>query len=274
MSISDIDFDDVSGKPGHRWEHELTHELAHHVSHRLPVGEAWLLLHEFDSGGLIPDLLAVRLDLPRLAARTDLGVDRPLRVRELELLRLLRSDRWCSFSTCVAQLRTTAGTARRTVRDLEAIGLVENEDSRLRRTKPIGSVISRIISFESKLRSWRKALVQARGHRHFAHQSWVAIDRPTAAEHAAAFARAGVGLMESSGAGAFQSVVPAKVGHRPTPLSRLRVSELVFAALRGVHLRKLPEARLPGGAARCADRELPRLFGLPSKTLPPGLRVA
>ncbi len=230
---------------------------------------SWLLLPEH-AAGRIPDLLVARIDQLAVAARVKGGWDRPLRKRELAALRALRADR--STSTATVALRTFVGTdaARRVLRGLVADGFVKQTDrDAFRRVAPIAPLVSRLVAIEFKRSKWRDALVQARAHASFAHESWVAFDAAFAPRFDRArpyFKTCGIGLVAVDSQTGESRTYARSTRRTPDALNVAVVGESILARIQGRALTQLPQTRLPSASGSSAGPERFSLHGSPGRT--------
>lgn len=222
------------------------------VSHS---GGHWLVIDEHLVGTRIPDLLAARVNLDEFQARIRAEQWKSLTASELRTLALLRQDRPTRVSTVSAAIGHTDDAARRLLRRLEDLGYVSQHGARgFRRLRTRYKLFNRLIAVEAKLRDWRRALVQARSHRAFAQECYVAFDAAYAArfESAAAYFRAsGTGLLAVRQPDEVLSILRARGSRGFDPNSFAFAGEQLWLRLQGV-TRSLPQTRLPNAAALIA----------------------
>ncbi len=209
--------------------------------------ETWVTLEEQRMHSRIADLVIVRLDIPTLIARRDGGWLQPLRLSELRVLATLRGDRATTLATVAARAKLEPDNATRILQGLVRTGFIAREGPSYRRLVPLSALAQRVVSFEAKRSEPRRALAQARAHRAWADETYVALD----ARHAGRFEafeeqyrRAGVGLIELDRA---RSVIPlfSHVRRRPNRLEARLIGEQALGRLLGLPMGDRPELRLP-----------------------------
>jgi DNA-binding MarR family transcriptional regulator len=128
-------------------------------------------------GTRIPDLLAARVELRAFRARIGAEQWEPLTEGEIVALANLRRDRTTSVQALAAHIGYTTDTTLRLLRRLEHLGYASESRGRgFRKIRGRYKVFSRLVAVEAKLHDWRRALVQARAHRSFAQECYVAFD--------------------------------------------------------------------------------------------------
>lgn len=234
--------------------------------------DLWVCVTEHQADTRIADLVLARVDSDALFERLQTEVIRPLTRPELAALAALRAD--CGTSLALIAERTRVGrqTVIRTLKRLEADGFVERTASnawtpRLR----VRRVVSRFLSFEAKRSDWRRALTQARAHRLFANEAYVAFDAVFARRFEQGkpyFRTAGIGLFGlHADKTEVRQLVPGRSGRPLDAISAALAGEEVLARLLGLRAKPLPQARLPNGEARTWGRATPTLVGAGSTAL-------
>jgi hypothetical protein len=233
--------------------------------------DTWVVLHEQETYGRIPDLVLARIDMDALEERVRGGWDRPLRRPEVAALRVLRPDRPATLAYVAARLFVGAVAARRVLRGLVAEGFADElRPGMFVRLAPAAPIVTRFVSFEAKLSDWRSALSQARSHAGFAHESWVAFDAAFAPVFGRAqeyFALDGVGLLSLDSSTERVRTVVRSSRRAPDTFRMALVGESVLAALQGRTLKPPPQTRLPGVSGSTADRGALSVHGPLSGTL-------
>jgi hypothetical protein len=218
-------------------------------------GEHWLVIDEHLVGTRIPDLIAARVDLRALRARIRAEQWEPLKSGELQVLSQLRRDRSTTVLTVSAAVGYTGDAVRRLLRRLEQLGYVTQDGpQRFRRVRPRYKLFNRFIAVEAKLRDWRRALVQARSHRSFAQECYVAFDAAYAARFGAAerhFQGSGIGLLAVHSPDLAIRILRPRASRTFDPNAFALAGEQLWMRLQGV-TRPLPQTRLPGAAALIA----------------------
>jgi hypothetical protein len=256
-----------------RTEADMLPQLATAVLNRFSMaGGQWLVIDEHLVASKIPDLLVARVNVEILRARVDLGLIRPLTATQITLLRSLRTDRAASDDLIASATRVGLETVRRNLRTLLADGYVIQPRAKVYRRATVAvPLFDRVVTIEAKLRDWRRALVQARAHRAFANETYVAFDsryEERFLRSAQAFESSGVGLIAvESGNGTTRWITRSRPHRRTDPVSVALAGEQLLAQLQGQSLTPLPQSRLPGAAALSAHRGQHRSLGRYSRTL-------
>jgi hypothetical protein len=223
----------------------------------------WLVLEEQLLHSRIADLLLVRMDIEAIRARVDGGFGRPLALNELRLLRAMRPDRATSLAVVATQARMPEARAVAGLRRLASDGFVHREARGFyRRLVPVRPLAPRVITFEAKRSDPRGALTQARAHRMWANEAYVAFDAQYAARFRAMqpqYARAGIGLLELSPV-SWDRVLRSRPQSRARRLETALVGERVLGRLLGLPAGDRPERRLAHGARLSAESP-PLLIG-------------
>jgi len=220
--------------------------------------EPWMVVTEHRADTRIPDLVLARLNEAAVEARIKAGCTRPLRRKELAALLSLRLDCGTAFERVAAEAFVTPPSLRRTFRDLEADGFVHRTARDCwRRSVPLQPLVTRFVSFEAKRSDWRGALAQARVHRLFSNEAYVAFDASFARRFErgiAYYKNSGIGLIAlGAEPGSVRRLLRGRRGRPLDQLSALLAGEEVWARLQGI-TRQLPQTRLPNAAAPNADR--------------------
>ncbi len=215
----------------------------------------WLVVDEHLMGTRIPDLLAARVDLQVFRARIRAEQWEPLRESELVALGTLRRDRLTSVQTVASKLGFTMDATRRLLRRLDELGYVSESRGRgFRKVRNRYRMFSRFIAVEAKLRDWRRALVQARAHRTFAQECYVAYDASYTDRFTGGrshYRASGIGLLAVSSADGATRLVRPRASRSVDPAVFAAASEQLWLRLQGV-TRPLPQTRLPNAAALIA----------------------
>jgi DNA-binding Lrp family transcriptional regulator len=232
----------------------------------------WVVVREHKVDTRIPDLVLARLDEDAVNDRASVGAARPLTRPEIVVLTALRRDCGSTVATTARRAAVADATVRRTLRHLEADGFVERSSAgSWHPTFLFRPLVTRFVSFEAKRNDWRGALSQARAHRLFANEAYVAFDPAFARrfERSLPYYRtSGIGLLAlGPEPRAVRRLLRGKSG-RPLDLTSAAVAgEEVWSRLLGVAARQLPQTRLPNASAQIVDREPPQLVGGRSKRL-------
>jgi hypothetical protein len=216
----------------------------------------WLVVDEHLMGTRIPDLLAARVDLRAFRARIRAEQWEPLTEGQIVALTILRSDRPTSVQVVAERVGYTTDSTRRLLRRLEHLGYASESRGRgFRKVRGRYKVFSRFIAVEAKLRDWRRALVQARAHRSFAQECYVAFDASYVDRFTIGhtyFRASGTGLLAVSPAdGGVVRVLRPRGSRSVHPTTFATAGEQLWLRLQGV-TRPLPQTRLPNAAARIA----------------------
>jgi len=233
-----------------------------HAAAALWIGEdperTWVLLEEQQLHSRIADLVLVRLDVRSVERRLGGGWDRPLTLPELQVMRLLRPDRNVSADAVAQRLSITPRHSSDLLRGLVADGYAERRGpNAFRRLAPVQPLIDRVITFEAKRDDPTGAISQARGHRAWADETYVAFDarfeRRFVAQ-TAAFERLGVGLLELW-PDRWLRVLRARPRRSRNRLEAGLIGERTLARLKGSPASERPERRLPHGHRLSAASE-------------------
>jgi hypothetical protein len=239
---------------------------------------AWVVLQEQPTGSRIPDVLAARLDVDALQARAQGGWLTPLAPAELRLLRVLRHARASKPDKVAGWARVRPEQAKRILRRLQRRGFVVRSGAGdYTRVAPIKPLVTRVATFEAKLRDWKRALHQARAHLQHVNEAWVVYDKrfATAFDRGALhFHQDGIGLIAiEAGSNQVQLVRRARPSSPPDAIELAILGEQVLGRLLGEIMPRLPHARLPSAAAASVNPAPPRLAGPLSRSLPRVLRA-
>jgi hypothetical protein len=217
--------------------------------------EHWLVVDEHLVGTRIPDLLAARVDLRALRSRIRATQWEPLNESELVALANLRRDRPTSVRAVAQAIGYTPDATRRLLRRLENLGYAsEDRAGSFRKIRGRYKVFSRFVAVEAKVRDWRRALVQARAHRSFAQECYVAFDASYSERFAlghAYFEASGTGLLAVSPVNGVDRVLRPRASRSVDPSTFAVAGEQLWLRLQGV-TRSLPQSRLPNAAALIA----------------------
>jgi hypothetical protein len=227
----------------------------------------WLLLEEQQMHSRIADLAVVRLDVGAMRARAKANLLRPLRLQELRALHALRPDRGASVAVIAEQMRSSRPRAQVILRELDAEGFVSREPTgTYRRLAPAISLAQRIIAIEAKRDDPRSALRQARSHRAWTDETFVAFD----AAYAARFRKLdrdwrqlGIGLVELT-PDSWRLIFRCRPHRRSNRLESALVGERALARVLGVAVENRPERRLPHGHL-LSDESEPIVLGSKSR---------
>lgn len=218
----------------------------------------WLVVDEHLVGTRIPDLLAARVDLRAFRARIRAEQWQPLTEGEIVVLTSLRRDRVTSVQAVAAAVGYTPDATRRLLRRLERLGYAsEYRRGGFRKVQGRYKIFSRFVAVEAKLRDWRRALVQARAHRSFAQECYVAFDASYADRFALGhsyFRASGTGLLAVSATNGAERVLRPRGSRSVDPTTFAVAGEQLWLRLQGV-TRSLPQTRLPNAAALIARPE-------------------
>ncbi len=220
--------------------------------------DTWLLLEEQLLHSRIADLVLVRVDVDAVRARIEGGWLRPLRLNELRTLNALRPDRPTSVGTVAARVRVEPASAARVLRGLADDGFIaEDAVGGYRRLATVRAIAQRVVSFEAKREDPRGALLQARAHRAWADETYIACDARYTERFDALreqYSRLGVGLFEVSPTG-WRRVLRSQAKRRSNRLEASLMGERALARLLGAPSMDRPERRLPHGHRLSEDSE-------------------
>jgi hypothetical protein len=210
----------------------------------------WILLDEQRLHSRIADLAVIRLDVDALRARKAGDWLRPLRLQELRALHSLRPDRASTVALVASHMRTSIASALEVLRALTAAGFVAREKTgTFRRVAPIAALAERIITVEAKRDNPRAALQQARAHRAWTDETYVAFDASFSVRFRKRdkdLRQLGIGLIELS-ADRWRVVYRARPHRRSNRLEAALIGELALDRLLGWSAENRPERRLPHG---------------------------
>lgn len=226
--------------------------IKRHPSH------TWLLLDEQQLHSRIADLAVVRLDIAAMRARAKGGWLRPLRLQELRAMEALRPDRGASVDLIAERMRVSSPSAGEVLRELAANRFVAKQPSgTYRRLAPATALAQRIITIEAKRDDPRSALRQARAHRAWNDETFVAFD----AVYSARFRKLdkdwralGIGLIELSPA-SWRVIFRSRPHRRANRLESALVGERALARVLGLATENRPERRLPHGHRLAGESE-------------------
>jgi hypothetical protein len=204
----------------------------------------WLVVDEHLVGTRIPDLLAARVDLRAFRARIRARQWEPATDGEIVVLTILRRDRPTSVQSVAARVGYTTDSTRRLLRRLERLGYASESRGRgFRKVRGRYKIFSRFVAVEAKLRDWRRALVQARAHRSFAQECYVAFDASYAERFAIGhsyFRASGTGLLAVSPGDPVARVLRPRGSRSVHPMTFATAGEQLWLRLQGV-TRPLPQ---------------------------------
>ncbi len=245
----------------------VLHDLVRTRWTKRSPAHTWLLLEEQQLHSRIADLAVVRLNIAAMRARAKADLLRPLSLRELRALHALRPDRGASAELVARQMRSSRQRATEVLRDLSADGFIVREPTgTFRRLAPIASLAQRIITIEAKRDDPRSALRQARAHRAWNDETFVAFD----AAYAARFRRMdrdwrqlGIGLIELR-PDSWRLIFRSRPHRRANRLESALVGERALARVLGLAIENRPERRLPHGHRLSSESE-PIVLGAKSR---------
>jgi DNA-binding MarR family transcriptional regulator len=210
----------------------------------------WVILKEQRLHSRIADLLLVRVDVHAVEARLAGGWIRPMTLSELQVMRALRPDRNTTTDAVAQRLRVTPQRSSELLRGLAADGYAKRCGPRtFRRRAPVQPLVQRVVSFEAKRDDPSGAISQARGHRAWADETYVAFDATFERRFVAqlpAFQRLGVGLIELWPDN-WSRVLHARPRRTSNRLEAGLIGERTLGRLTGSVTSDLPERRLPHG---------------------------
>jgi hypothetical protein len=228
----------------------LLHDAATQMWVKPQAGGTWVILDEQRLHSRIADLAVIRLDVDAVRVRKKGGWLRPLRLQELRALRSLRRDRQATVALVASQMRVSHAAALEVLRDLASEGLVVREEAgTFRRTAPITALAERVITIEAKRDNPRAALQQARAHRPWTDETYVAFDAAFSArfrKRDSEWRKLGIGLIEV-GPDHWKRVSRARPHRRANRLEAALVGELALDRLLRWSPENRPERRLPHG---------------------------
>jgi hypothetical protein len=227
--------------------------------------QTWVILEEQRMHSRIADLVIVRLDVEVLRARQDGDWLRPLRLTELRVIAGLRGDRTTSPAAVARKAGLEPANALRVLQSLAADGFIVRQGKGYRRLAPGSALTQRVVSFEMKRSEPRRALSQARAHRPWADETYVAFDARFAARFESfkeQYARAGVGLIELR-SDELKVRLRSRARRRANRLEAALIGEQALARMLGLPAGDRPERRLPHGHRISGDTE-PIIIGAES----------
>jgi hypothetical protein len=183
---------------------------------------------------------------------------RPLRLQELRALHCLRTDRAATVRFVASRMRTSEASAGEVLRELASEDFIAREPSgTFRRLSPITALAQRIITVEAKRDDPRGALQQARAHRAWTDETYVAFD----ASYASRFGkwdkewrRLGLGLIELHPAG-WKVLLRAQPHRRSNRLEAALAGERALDRILGSSTENRPERRLPHGSRLSSESD-------------------
>lgn len=218
----------------------------------------WLMLDEQQLHSRIADLAVVRLDIAAMRARAKGGWLRPLRLQELRAMEALRPDRGASVELVAKRMRASSASASEVLRELAAAGFIAKQNSgTYRRLAPPTPLAQRVISIEAKRDDPRSALRQARAHRAWNDETFVAFD----AAYSTRFRKLdkdwralGIGLIELR-PDSWRMIFRSRPHRRANRLESALVGERALARVLGLTTENRPERRLPHGPRLSSESE-------------------
>jgi DNA-binding MarR family transcriptional regulator len=241
----------------------LLHDAAKQIWVKSQSSGTWVLLDEQRLHSRIADLAVIRLDVDAVRIRKKEGWLRPLRLQELRALRSLRRDRQASVALVASQMRVSQAAALEVLRDLAGEGFVtRDETGTFRRIAPITALAERIITVEAKRDNPRAALQQARAHRAWTDETYVAFDASFSTrfrKRDKEWRQLGIGLIEV-GSDHWRRVYRARPHRRSNRLEAALIGELALDRLLRWSAENRPERRLPHGD-RLSGRSAPVVLG-------------
>jgi DNA-binding MarR family transcriptional regulator len=236
----------------------MLHEVARKTWVARQPSHTWVLLDEQRLHSRIADLAVVRLDVDAIRARKKGGWLRPLRLQELRVLHALRLDRPATSRYVAIHMRTSESSALDVLRDLASAGFIAREpNGTFRRVAPATALAQRIVTIEAKRDNPRAALQQARAHRAWTNETYVAFDaafRARFRKRDEAWRQLGIGLIELDADG-WRVVYRARPFRRSNRLEAALVGEQALDRLLGWSIENRPERRLPHGHLLSTDSE-------------------
>jgi len=233
--------------------------------------ENWAALTEHQVGTRIPDLVLARLDLEAISDRIANALTRTLTATEVRVVRATRTDSGTSISKIAQSVPVSLDHLMRLTSRLVDEGFLETTAYGFIRSPSIRPIVSRLISFEAKRSDWKKAYLQARAHREFAHETYVAFDATyetrfqRAIDH---YSSAGIGLVSVSAHGeSTRLLVRSRPSRQRLTRAMAWVAETIWERLLRGRTRPLPQTRLPNGGVPSADQEEVLLVGPRPKSL-------
>jgi hypothetical protein len=226
----------------------------------------WVILHEHQVHGRIPDLVLGRLHEKALTRR--LASDswrRALTEVELRALRGLRPDRARSLVSLASDMHVGERRAQDVVRALLRDGFIERTSGGLFvRVAPVRPIFDRIVSFEAKRSDLRRAYVQARAHTMFADHSFVAFDLAYLARATTAreiYRSGGIGMVGLRTDSSWCVLERPRKSMLRAAIGQALAAERALARLLGTQINSLPESRLPHGSRATESPAAPELVG-------------
>jgi len=210
----------------------------------------WVMLEEQLMHSRIADLVLVRLDIDVFRERLEGGWLRPMGLAELRILGAVRPDRRTGVTAVARAVRMEPNNVRRILRTLSHDGFIARDGpNAYKRLAPKRAIAQRVISFEAKRDNPRTALAQARAHRVWAEETYVAFDSRSAQRFRAMhspYAQAGIGLIQLS-PDRWDLVTRSHARRRANRLEAALMGERALARLLGQPAKDRPERRLPHG---------------------------
>lgn len=228
----------------------LLHDVAREIWVKKQPLHTWVLLDEQRLHSRIADLAVVRFDVDAVRARLKGKWLRPLRLQELRALHALRSDRAATARLVAARMRTSEASAGDVLRELANAGFISREPTgAFRRVAPVAALAQRIITIEAKRDDPRGAMQQARAHRAWNDETYVAFDATYSSRFRKRdkdWRKLGIGLIELRQDG-WNVPFRARPHRRSNRLEAALIGEQVLDRLLGSSTENRPERRLPHG---------------------------
>jgi hypothetical protein len=233
--------------------------------------ELWIALPQHQLGTRVPDLVLARLDASAVSARLSAGLLRPLSWTEVQIVRSVRTDSGTTLERLASTVPASKTHILRLVRRLVLEGFLEKTAQGYSRHAATRPMATRVISFEAKRADWKRALLQARAHREFAHETYVAFDSTFETRFKRAvphYSSAGVGLIALSEPRQSGTLVMKSRAHRRGhPLPLVWAGETIWRRLVDDSATPSPRARFPNEVGETSRLEGRLLVGLPPNTL-------
>ncbi len=239
---------------------------------RLTCGdEVWVALIEHQVGTRIPDLVLARIDVEALSDRISNARVRALTATEVRIVRATRTDAGTSLDRLAMSVPVSRDHIAKLTSSLVEDGFLDRTPFGFIRPATSRPIITRLISFEAKRADWRRAFLQARAHRDFAHETYVAFDATYEARFhrvVSHYSTAGIGLVSlAAGPESGRFLLRSRPDRRPLGTAIAWAAETIWGRLLRGRTRQLPQTRLPNGADESAHQEEALLVGPRPKTL-------
>jgi hypothetical protein len=163
----------------------------------------------------VADLVAVRFDQRRLAARAAEGISPVIDALALRAIDACQHGVWTTHELAAACHVTASGMRRALAITVEANALVRHGRGRYARHPAWGPVGARLVAVELKLDNWRAAFRQAQAYASWANATWVVLARTPSAAAKIEAASEGLGLAVLGTTGTIERLVRPRVARRP-----------------------------------------------------------